>query len=153
MLIHSVVPVAFGYAYLTYYYRKTAREVRRIDSLLRSRLYAHFSESISGLSTIRAYGEQRRFIQQNADLVDLQNRAYFMTYAASEWLDTRYGLLASMLIFAMALMCALGAKTVGASTVGLVLTYMSQTTAALSSLGAVSAELESHSKSSPICHD
>lgn len=32
----------------------------RPDNLLRSSLYAHFSESLSGLATIRAYGEDEK---------------------------------------------------------------------------------------------
>lgn len=34
-------------------YRYSAREIKRLDNILRSFLYAHFSESLSGLATIR----------------------------------------------------------------------------------------------------
>jgi hypothetical protein len=38
------------------------------DNLLRSSLYAHFSESLAGLSTIRAFGECSRFVKDNENL-------------------------------------------------------------------------------------
>lgn len=49
------------------------------DSILRSSLYSHFSESLSGLATIRAYGEQGRFLEDNQKRVDVENRAYWLT--------------------------------------------------------------------------
>lgn len=50
-----------------------------IDAMLRSLLYAHFSESLTGLSTIRSYGELPRFIRDNKYYIDLENRALFLT--------------------------------------------------------------------------
>jgi ATP-binding cassette, subfamily C (CFTR/MRP), member 1 len=47
--------------------------------MLRSLLYAHFSESLSGLATIRSYGATERFIQEDWHYVDLENRALFLT--------------------------------------------------------------------------
>lgn len=44
------------------------------DSILRSSLYSHFSESLSGLATIRAYGETDRFLEENQKRVDIENR-------------------------------------------------------------------------------
>lgn len=59
-------------------YRYSAREIKRLDNVLRSSVYAHFSESLSGLATIRAYGETDKFIKTNADFTDVENRAYFL---------------------------------------------------------------------------
>jgi hypothetical protein len=44
------------------------------DAILRSSLYSHFSESLSGLTTIRAYGESKRFQLENEERVDIENR-------------------------------------------------------------------------------
>ena len=50
-----------------------------IDALLRSLLYSHFSESLTGLPTIRSYGEVDRFLRDNQYYVDLEDRALFLT--------------------------------------------------------------------------
>lgn len=42
--------------------------------MLRSLLYGHFSESLAGMSTIRAYGESDRFMAENAKYMDLEDR-------------------------------------------------------------------------------
>ena len=50
-----------------------------LDNILRSLLYAHFSESLSGLSTIRSYGEVNRFVRDNEYYIDLEDRAAYLT--------------------------------------------------------------------------
>lgn len=45
-----------------------------MDSILRSLVYGHFSESLAGMSTIRAYGESDRFMAENAKYMDLEDR-------------------------------------------------------------------------------
>jgi ABC-type multidrug transport system fused ATPase/permease subunit len=53
--------------------------MQRLDAILRSSLYSHFSETLSGIATIRAYGEEDRFLNENRDRVNIENRAYWMT--------------------------------------------------------------------------
>ena len=43
--------------------------------MLRSFLYAHFAESLSGLPTIRSYGEMPRFMSDNEYYTDLEDKA------------------------------------------------------------------------------
>jgi ATP-binding cassette, subfamily C (CFTR/MRP), member 1 len=74
-----VVVISLGYSYFAAYYRESAREMKRLDSSLRSLLYSHFAESLSGLATIRAYGETNRFIRDDHYFIDLENRALFLT--------------------------------------------------------------------------
>ena len=57
----------------------TERRSQRLDAILRSSLYSHFSESLSGIATIRAYREEDRFLKENRDWVDIENRAYWLT--------------------------------------------------------------------------
>ena len=65
---------------------RTSRELRRIDSILRSPLQANFSETLSGLCTLRAYQAERRFVTLNRQLTDAANRADYLLYMATRWL-------------------------------------------------------------------
>ena len=47
-------PLAFVYYHVQRYYRVTSRELKRIVSVTLSPIYAHFTETVTGLSTIRA---------------------------------------------------------------------------------------------------
>jgi ABC-type multidrug transport system fused ATPase/permease subunit len=57
----------------------TDKVPQRLETILRSSLYSHFSESLSGIATIRAYNEEDRFLKENRDRMDYENRAYWMT--------------------------------------------------------------------------
>lgn len=58
--------------------------------MLRSLLYAHFSETFTGLSTIRSYGELNRFIKSNRYYIDLQNRSLFLVTTNERSLQSRF---------------------------------------------------------------
>ncbi|KAG2035930.1 ABC transporter [Suillus americanus] len=92
------------YYYAALFYRASARELKRLDALLRSSLYSHFSESLSGLTTIRAYGELDRFSEENIQLTDIENRAYWLTVVNQRWLAIRLDFLGSLLTLAVALL-------------------------------------------------
>lgn len=49
------LPMTITYWFVARYYRASSVETKRLDSILRSKLYASVSESLTGLSTIRAY--------------------------------------------------------------------------------------------------
>jgi ABC-type multidrug transport system fused ATPase/permease subunit len=73
----AVVVVVVAYYGFALYYKASARELKRLDAILRSSLYAHFSESLTGLATIRAYGETERFRKESEDRVNVENRFVF----------------------------------------------------------------------------
>ena len=54
------VPLSILYYLTAIYYRRTSVETKRLDSIMRSALYSSYSETLTGLSTVRAYGEQVR---------------------------------------------------------------------------------------------
>ena len=70
----AVAVVMIIYGAFALYYRSSARELKRLDAILRSSLYAHFSESLAGLATIRAYGETDRFRKESEDRMNIENR-------------------------------------------------------------------------------
>ena len=97
------------YAHNAQFYRRSAREFKRIDSILRSSLYSHFSESLSGIATIRSYGESERFCDDNIKRMDIENRAYYLTIINQRWLGIRLDMLGSLLTFTVAIIvCTAG---------------------------------------------
>ncbi|PQE32064.1 abc metal ion transporter protein [Rutstroemia sp. NJR-2017a WRK4] len=53
--IALIVPLSGVYYWVQRYYLRTSRELKRLDSVSRSPIYAHFQESLGGVGTIRAY--------------------------------------------------------------------------------------------------
>lgn len=102
-----VVVAVFVFAYFfATFYRSSAREFKRVDALLRSTLYSHFAESLTGLTTIRAYRESDRFLHDNYKYMDLQNRAYFLTIVNQRWLGLRLDFLGSLCVLITGILCS-----------------------------------------------
>lgn len=118
-----VAVILVFYYWGSVFYRASARELKRLDALLRSSLYAHYAESLTGLSTIRAYGETERFLNENRLRMDTENRAYFLTITNQRWLGIRLDALGSALTFFVALLSVLS-TSISPSQTGLVLSYM-----------------------------
>lgn len=116
-------PLSVLYYIVAKYYRSTSVETKRLDSLMRSALYASYSEALTGLSTLRAYRVQRRFIKNAESGVDMENRADYMTIAIQRWLSVRLDAFGNILILGIALFAAGFRTTVDPSKIGVVLTY------------------------------
>ena len=125
--------VAIIYLKVLNYFRDVSRETKRLDSISRSPVYAHFSESLGGLATIRAYYQSERFMKDFFAKVDTNTKAYVSIKAADRWLSLRLELLGSIVaglaaVFAsnVAVTSAASGLTTGssfASLAGLSLTY------------------------------
>ncbi|KAJ6578750.1 multidrug resistance-associated ABC transporter [Mycena vulgaris] len=116
-------PMAVLYYGVSLYYRRSSVETKRLDSLMRSSLYASYSETLTGLATIRAYREQGEAIKQAEHGLDLENRAYLMTITLQCWLSIRLDVFGNVLIFGIALFAAGFRNTVNPSQIGVVLSY------------------------------
>src|ERR1051326_8308862 len=100
--IALIVPLGFLYLYIQRYYLRTSRELKRLDSISRSPIYAHFQESLNGINTIRAYRQQKRFLLENEWRMDANLRAYFPSISANRWLAVRLEFIGSVIILGAA---------------------------------------------------
>ncbi|KAH8995032.1 ABC transporter [Lactarius akahatsu] len=120
----AVAVVLVLYAMASAFYRASAREMKRLDAILRSSLYSHFSETLSGIATIRAYGEEVRFFNENRDRVNIENRAYWMTVTNQRWLSIRLDLLGTLLTLVVAMLTVGTRFSVSPAQTGVALSYI-----------------------------
>ncbi|XP_011012563.1 PREDICTED: ABC transporter C family member 2-like isoform X3 [Populus euphratica] len=99
MSLWAIMPllVLFYGAYL--YYQSTAREVKRLDSITRSPVYAQFGEALNGLSTIRAYKAYDRMASINGKSMDNNVRYTLVNMSANRWLAIRLETLGGIMIW------------------------------------------------------
>ena len=104
----------------------------------RSPIFAWFSESLNGLSTIRAFGQQQLFISNNERRVDRNQICYLPSIAVNRWLAVRLEFVGATIIFIAAVLSIVALTTTGvdAGLVGFVLSYALNTTGSLVSLSA-----------------
>ncbi|XP_078361824.1 ATP-binding cassette sub-family C member 4-like [Oculina patagonica] len=124
-LLFVVVPMTVVVVYISKYYLKTARELKRLESICRSPVFSHISETLNGLDTIRTRGRQRDFVDQFYRHQDIHNQSYVMVMASGRWLGVRLDLLASLLIGVVALAAVVVSQD--AAFAGLALVYVIQT--------------------------
>ena len=59
-----VVRLAVVVAYISMYSLKTSRQLKRLESINRSPVYSHVSETLNGLETIRTRRRQQDFVEE-----------------------------------------------------------------------------------------
>ncbi|TCD64284.1 hypothetical protein EIP91_004292 [Steccherinum ochraceum] len=143
----AVFAILTIYFWAAMFYRVSARELKRLDAILRSSLYSHFSESLSGLATIRAYGEMDRFIEENQKRVDVENRAYWLTYTNQRWLGIRLDFLGILLTFVVAILAVGTRFSISPAQTGVVLSYIISVQQAFGWMVRQSAEVENNMNS------
>merc|ERR1712048_823548 len=77
-----VFPLLGIYRFTQNYYVPAYRQLKRIESNLRSPIFSHFSETLDGVTSIRAFAQQAYFQSENAQKVRKNMRAYYLNTAA-----------------------------------------------------------------------
>ncbi|KAH9747864.1 ABC transporter C family member 2 [Citrus sinensis] len=118
--------ILFYAAYL--YYQSTAREVKRLDSITRSPVYAQFGEALNGLSTIRAFKAYDRMAKINGKSMDNNIRFTLANTSSNRWLTIRLETLGGIMIWLIATFAVMQNgraenQVAFASTMGLLLSY------------------------------
>ena len=122
MVAYVSPPVAAIFAVLSLVYLRvlriyvaTSREVKRIDSVQNSPIFSHFSESIAGLVTLRAFaGAAEQGVEKDLQLVDRSTRAHWPSTVLNRWLSIQLEMLGNAVIFATALLtCVAGNRAAG----------------------------------------
>ena len=105
------------------FYLRSSVGLKRLESVQKSPLYQQFGETLSGVTTIRAYGHERRFIKDNLSRVDKHNRPYIYLWAANRWLAFRVDVTGALVSFFAGVFIILRIKTIDAGAAGLSMTY------------------------------
>ncbi|GAB2214047.1 hypothetical protein Droror1_Dr00018380 [Drosera rotundifolia] len=128
MSLWAILPllVLFYYAYL--YYQSTAREVKRMDSITKSPVYAQFGEALNGLSSIRAYKAYDRMAMINGKSMDNNIRFTLANVSGNRWLGIRLEALGGLMIWVTATFAVMQNgraenQAAFASSMGLLLSY------------------------------
>lgn len=142
-----ILPLSFAYAYIQKYYLRTSRELKRLDSVSRSPIYAHFQETLGGISTIRAYRQQDRFELENEWRVDANLQAYFPSISANRWLAIRLEFIGAVVILSAAglsVAAVASGKDLEPGLVGLVMSYALQIVTSLNWIVRQTVEVETN---------
>ncbi|CDH57434.1 abc bile acid [Lichtheimia corymbifera JMRC:FSU:9682] len=119
MLTIIVLYIAVGAMFVV-----TSRELKRMDSVSRSPLFSHFSETIVGVATIRAFGVTRQFMQEMLKRVDTNARPYYYVWTANRWVSLQFFLLGAVISIGTGTAILLNLDYLDAAAAGFCLTFV-----------------------------
>ncbi|KAM9537342.1 ATP-binding cassette sub-family C member 3 [Guaruba guarouba] len=138
------VPLAILYFFVQRFYVATSRQLKRLESVSRSPIYSHFSETVSGASVIRAYGRVKSFIDISDLKVDENQKSYYPGIISNRWLGIRVEFVGNCIVLFAALFAVIGKNSLNAGLVGLSVSYALQVTLALNWMVRMTSELETN---------
>ncbi|KAL3290877.1 ABC multidrug transporter [Colletotrichum asianum] len=121
----AIIPFcALPLYFLQKFYLKTSRQMRHLDLESKSPLYTHFTETLNGVVTIRAFGWQQEFVKEQLRLLDISQRPYYLLFCIQRWLaimlDLFVAVIATVLVaFAVQLTNTTSGGAIGLSMVSL----------------------------------
>lgn len=139
-----VIPLAFLYMQIQEYFRRSNTAIARLEAVSRSPIYADFSQTLGGTSTIRAYHLQDQFINQLIKYADSNTVPGLLQQMSSQWLSIRLDFLGAVIMFFMGVLTLTSenSKFIPAGYLALGLSYAIQLTSLLKMTVRVSSTLE-----------
>jgi len=131
--IVPLIPLTWLYYLIQQWFRKTSTELQRVTNVSNSPIFADFSQTLSGTSSIRAFGVQKGFFNKCKGSFDNMNASYVLVQLASYWLALRLDVMGG-LIGAFIGAVAVGTLETGfipAGWLGLALSYSIEVTSYL----------------------
>ncbi|KAG0072906.1 Multidrug resistance-associated protein 1, partial [Podila epicladia] len=126
-----VIPfLALFYLLFQAYYLRTSSILKRLQSVAKSPLYQHFTETLNGVSSIRAMRLSDRFTAKSDAYADASSNTSYAVLMTNRWLNVRLEALASIAILCSALLIVFSRGTLSPSMCGLALSNMIQISSA-----------------------
>ena len=97
--IVAVVPMAAFYFWLQRFYRNTSLELQRLHNLSRVPVISQICDTLGGLLTIRAFGMERRFVNELCDAIDRNSASFLLLQTSARWLGLVLDLVGTLFVF------------------------------------------------------
>ncbi|XP_052283970.1 multidrug resistance-associated protein 1-like isoform X2 [Dreissena polymorpha] len=123
-----ILPLGFLYFIMQRFYIPTSRQLKRLETKTRSPIYNNFGESLAGVSTIRAFRVQERFMDISDSRVDLNQEYTFASNTVERWLGIRLDIMGGVVVLAASLFSVLERGKISSAIVGLSVSYALQIT-------------------------
>ncbi|KAI6200965.1 hypothetical protein M3Y96_00790800 [Aphelenchoides besseyi] len=124
LFILIFIPLTVLYVYILTYFIPTSRQLSRLSSVSISPLYSSFSETLQGITSIRAYGYSAIFSDQFRTKLNLHIKCKFHALISRNWLGIRLEILGNIVILAAALLSVFAARwSITGGLVGISVSY------------------------------
>ncbi|KAM9715837.1 ATP-binding cassette sub-family C member 3 isoform 4-T4 [Menidia menidia] len=139
-----IAPLALVYVFVQRFYVATSRQLKRLESVSRSPIYSHFSETVTGSSVVRAYGRHDAFVLMSDMKVDENQKSYYPGIVSNRWLGVRIEFIGNCIVLFAALFAVTGKENLNPGLVGLSVSYALQVTMSLNWMVRMTSDLENN---------
>ncbi|GAB6029962.1 Multidrug resistance-associated protein 1 [Chamberlinius hualienensis] len=119
----AALPILICFYLIQRFYIGGGRQLRRYESTSKSPIYSMFSETVAGISTIRAFSTEQMFYHQLTRLLDTNALCGYLTTIAQLWLALRMELFGAILLIMAGLFAVFQKESFTPSVVALVISY------------------------------
>ena len=119
----SGIFICMAYYIVGAIYLGGTRNINQMESAQRAPLFQHVSETLSGTTTIRAYGAIGHYRVGNSIRIDRANRPSFFLAAAERWLAVRLGLVGASVALLAGSFAVSSVGSLNSGAIGLSLSY------------------------------
>mmetsp|Transcript_8592 Transcript_8592/g.18150 ORF Transcript_8592/g.18150 Transcript_8592/m.18150 type:complete len:989 (-) Transcript_8592:348-3314(-) len=141
-----LVPLGYIYWKIQIWFRLTSTELGRLFNVSKSPIFADFSQMLTGVSVVRAFGEEERRFSKVRLGFDQNNLVYLLQYILFHWIALRLDVIGGMIslfVAAIAVGTTTTNVTIPAGWLGLALTYSIEIVTYLKHMVRMFANLES----------
>ncbi|XP_069884465.1 ATP-binding cassette sub-family C member 3 [Dipodomys merriami] len=139
-----ILPLVVFYIFVQRFYVATSRQLKRLESVSRSPIYSHFSETVTGSSVIRAYRRSQDFKALSDSKVDSNQKSCYPYIASNRWLGIHVEFVGNCVVLFAALFAVIGRSSLNPGLVGLSVSYALEVTTVLNWMIRMISDLESN---------
>ena len=122
-ILIPLVPILAGFVLLQMVFTRTRCQIKRHESVAKSPILSHFSETISGAATVRAFKAVSRFQSEFESKIEKHLTANYVSDMMNRWLSVRCDTLGNALIFLISVLTFYYRDSLSAGLAGLAVTY------------------------------
>lgn len=123
-LILLVPLIIFPTNYIRKIYMKNSRELTRLESISRSPIISHFTESLNGVVHVRVFGQIANFIKKNQEFIDRNTRVNLSLNGCRHWMRLYLELVSALLVISLFWIAVAFRDQVSSAVVGLCMAYL-----------------------------
>ncbi|XP_064477247.1 multidrug resistance-associated protein 1-like [Ornithodoros turicata] len=142
LFLLGAIPLLYFYFFIQKIYLQTLRQVKRMESVTRSPVYNHFSETLSGLSSIRGYVVEKEFTDRFETKVDITQNCSYLLVVARMWMTARLDTIGNIVVLLVTLMVISQRGVIDDGLGGLLVSYVMASCYAFNFLVHYAAEME-----------
>jgi ABC-type bacteriocin/lantibiotic exporter with double-glycine peptidase domain len=106
-LMIMVIPLGYIFQRVQAYFRRSNTEMKRLDNISKSPVFAEFNQTLSGVSSVKAYRAEKQFVDRMGLLVDTNSQAMLLQQLLKWWLTVRLETLGGLIS------CSIGVLALG----------------------------------------